>query len=103
MHHRFWEPSYPTVRQGEEIEWAFRSMISVSKRLKTRQPDVDSSDITAAIFEIEARTVVLFSLCIPPIEQGKDNVEELKSRFEFDTRDVQHAKKDLPTRKIGGV
>lgn len=68
--HRYWEPFYPSVYQGEEKKWAFRSMLWVNKRLKAVQIRVDSPDITAAVVEVDTRILLLFSVYIPPNEQG---------------------------------
>lgn len=100
IHHRFWEPFYPSVYQGEEKRWAFRSMTWVNKTLRARQMRVESSDITAAVVELDSRTILLFSVYVPPIQHDKDNNEELDSRLRLIEEAYRATKRGLPEKKL---
>lgn len=100
IHHRFWEPFYPSVYQGEERRWAFRLMIWMNKSLRAHQIHIESSDITATMVEIDSRVILLFSVYIPPIQHDKDNNEELDSRLRLIEGAYKAVKRNLLEKKL---
>lgn len=100
IHHRVWEPFFPTSQLGEEKRWAFRSMLWINKKFKAKQISVDSSDVTAAVIEVGDRTLLLVSVYIPPNEQEKDNEKELSSRLSLIKEAAQATTRSMPKKQV---
>ena len=75
-------------------------MIWMSKRFKSRQIQVASSDITAALLEVKSRTILLVSVYIPPNTPEKNNVEELTLRTTLIKDTCKAIIKDLPETRL---
>lgn len=72
----------------------------VSKRMKARQVQVESSDITVAILEVESRAILLFSVYVPPVQHDKNSAGKLVSRLRLIEEIYKVVARDWPEKKL---
>lgn len=79
MYHNFWSPFYPTKVDPALSNKAacFRSMIWVNKTQKSRQVQVDHSDITAVIAKVEERVLFFVSVYIPCSSGNREKTKKV--------------------------
>jgi hypothetical protein len=81
--HHYWTPFLPTVFQQGHVRFSFRSLIWVNRRLRAQQIPLQSLDITAVPIKDQTKSILVFSVYIPPQHQGNTAQAELREQLQI--------------------